>query len=480
MGYVKKSIQEINKILDEKELPKKWNEFIENASKSENILIKTANKHLYCTNCQKEYKYINTPKNYAKCPFCHQKFDIKNWNLKRYTYNKNLILVENINGEYVLRVFDLKSDYSNKKWERAVIEFGRYFFKSDTELISQNVCMNMGSFYISHSNCTYNKNKWRTIDSYWKSLSTTGQVYHYNLKEMFKGTEYQYSQVWELAKHMGYMNMKNIMMTQMKQKSFELLIKAKLYNLACDSNKFYKGRTFEERFGISKNLYSFMKKHNIKLDELERLKLLKQPNIHSIKYLTNYSIDSLEDIQEYISLDKFIKYSKKIRWFDIHTYKDYLRFCKELGFNMKDKKILFPRTKRELDKKHDELEKQYQIQKDELMNEKIKKRHKELKINEYKDTKYLIKPAPTFHSLIDESKQQSNCVRTYAEKYANGKCDIYFMRYIKSPKKSLVTVEVKNNKVVQSRIKNNQLPDESEMKFLRNWETKILNKEITI
>ena len=85
-------------------------------------------------------------------------------------------------------------------------------------------------------------------------------------------------------------------------------------------------------------------------------------------------------------------------------------------------------------------------------------------------------PAPTLKSLQDESKQQSNCVRTYAEKYADGKCDIYFMRDIKKPKNSLVTVEVKNNKIIQSRIKYNYNPNEKQLKFLDKWENTVLNK----
>ena len=48
------------------------------------------------------------------------------------------------------------------------------------------------------------------------------------------------------------------------------------------------------------------------------------------------------------------------------------------------------------------------------------------------------------------------------------------MRDIQNPKQSLVTVEVKNNKVVQSRIKNNNDPNEKQLKFLARWENTIL------
>ena len=108
------------------------------------------------------------------------------------------------------------------------------------------------------------------------------------------------------------------------------------------------------------------------------------------------------------------------------------------------------------------------------MKKAIIKRGKELSINKYQNNKFIIFPALTVESLKDESKQQNNCVRTYAEKYAAGTCDIYFMRDIKQPKKSLVTIEVKNNKVVQSRIKNNKSPDKKQLAFINKWEQKIL------
>ena len=86
----------------------------------------------------------------------------------------------------------------------------------------------------------------------------------------------------------------------------------------------------------------------------------------------------------------------------------------------------------------------------------------------FKDKSFIIIPAPTIESLEDESKQQHNCVRTYAEDYALGRCDMYLMRNRISPDESLVTVEVKNNKVVQSRIKYNLNPNEKQKKFLEN------------
>ena len=63
---------------------------------------------------------------------------------------------------------------------------------------------------------------------------------------------------------------------------------------------------------------------------------------------------------------------------------------------------------------------------------------------------------------------------SYAEKYAEGFCDIYFMRNTKKPDKSLVTVEVRHNKVVQSRIKNNKCPTDQQLQWLKIFEQNVL------
>ena len=43
------------------------------------------------------------------------------------------------------------------------------------------------------------------------------------------------------------------------------------------------------------------------------------------------------------------------------------------------------------------------------------------------------------------------------------------MREIEHKEKSLVTIEVKNNRVVQCRIKDNYLPNNEQMNFINKW-----------
>lgn len=71
--------------------------------------------------------------------------------------------------------------------------------------------------------------------------------------------------------------------------------------------------------------------------------------------------------------------------------------------------------------------------------------------------------------------QQHNCVSTYAERIAKGECTIYFMRLLEDKKSSLVTVEVKNNSVVQKRTKYNKPTNSKQDRFLDIWEKEVLS-----
>jgi len=294
-----------------------------------------------------------------------------------------------------------------------------------------------------------------------------------------KNTDFKYSCIWNIAKHSSYMDLLELLKNndEYSLKRIELLSKMKLYNLALCAKEFCCSGSFQSIFEVSKDYYPFMRRNNITYRQLKILRLLKEKDIKKIRYLEHFtsyddSTCDLEEISKYISLNRFIKYSKMHhRRIKTYIYKDYLRFAKFLGFDLKNNRYAFPKNLKE---EHDKLEKQYKIQNKVIIQKAIIRRGKELSKNKYQNKKFIILPASTLRELQDESKQQNNCVRTYAEKYAEGSCDIYFMRDIKKPKKSLVTVEVINGKVVQSRIKNNCQPDEKQKQFLQNWEKNVL------
>ena len=482
MGYIKVAHREILRQIDNySSLPKGWDKFVDKQAQYHNLVIKSKKNQCYCTNCKNTFISKNKVNQEVKCPNCHNKYLIKRSNLRHYQFKDYLSILDKVNDTFIVRYFELKTIIDAlHEHHSSVVEFAREIPNNNwyrDVFVNERVSRCQGCIHICHGDSNYfYPVKWREYTRNY-SLIDYSIVFPNNIKKLLKNTIYQYSCIWDIAKHCSYIDLPKLISNKHDIGKTELLTKMKLYNLALRSDEFRSKGSFQEIFGVSKDYYPFMKKNNITYLQLKLLRLLQEKDIKKIKYLQHFvsygdGISDLEEISNYISLSRFIKYSKmhhkKVK---TYLYKDYLRFAKMLGLDLRNNRYAFPKNLKE---EHDKLEKQYEIQSKVLVQKAIKRRGKELSRYKYKNNKFIILPAPNLKALQDESKQQNNCVRTYAEKYADGTCDIYFMRDIQNPKKSLVTVEVKNNKVVQSRIKNNNDPNEKQLKFLDRWENIIL------
>lgn len=92
----------------------------------------------------------------------------------------------------------------------------------------------------------------------------------------------------------------------------------------------------------------------------------------------------------------------------------------------------------------------------------------------YKD--WVIMYPEKTQDIKDEAVQQSNCVASYIDRVIEGSCDILFMRKKDNPKKSIVTLEIKNNKVVQAKGKFNRDCNEEESIVISRYEEFLNNK----
>lgn len=67
----------------------------------------------------------------------------------------------------------------------------------------------------------------------------------------------------------------------------------------------------------------------------------------------------------------------------------------------------------------------------------------------------------TTQDIKDEAAMQNNCVASYIQRVVDGDCHILFLRKKSEPSKSLCTIEVQNNEIVQAKMKfNNDLTPE--------------------
>ena len=437
-------------------------------AKKDNFIVKTKGI-CTCRNCGTSFKSDKKINEIEKCPKCKNSYLIKRITYQWHIFeDRPLVLLDKLDNNWIIRLFVIKSTYARGTVEHSnALEYGRVIFPDDLNFINNRVYSTMHGTEKVLENVKIKK--WREYHSGYQRLSVEGKLFPNNLKKLFHNTEYQYSQLWTLAKkeddiNIGYYLNNNLPST-------ELLIKMKLYKLALCPKTFNIQGNFEKRFGIDRSYYPFMKKYNIDIEELDILKLYKKKDIEKIRYLKKFRLEHLRKLAKYMSMESLVDFIKRTSKFDMDLYFDYICFLEDLEMDLKNKKYLFPDNIKE---EHDKYEQQVNIRSDEITKKNIAKRYKELEKNIYANDKYFIVPAKSVKELENESKQQKNCVRTYAKKYSKGVCDIYFMREKEKPKKSLVTVEVKNNKVVQSRKKFNESVDKKQQKFLDLWETTIL------
>lgn len=398
---------------------------------------------------------------------------IKSNRLQHFKQTDQFAVLEKINNYFIVRGFEVATWYNRGSYYSHTCEYCRQVYDIDEHLImisdayNDNITATINGKYVNHTSLF--DNNWRENGSYYHTLGEVYKLFPYNLRKTLIGTKWQYSQLDIFAKNIEYFCIVDFL--GMSPKNLEMLIKNKLFSLAysivrqCGQNYFIK---INYHF-IKQNL-DFIRKHKLNVDELITFEFVKTKNIRLIKKYAD-SINLFKRFEEYnINLEIADKKIKSLHS-NLHEYIDYLRFAKELGYNLKDKNIMYPKN---IVKKHDQFYKMIELRKNKRIASDIRKRYKELSKNIFQDKRYIIFPAKNFESMIDESSQMNNCVKTYAKKFAEGDCDIYFMRLVNNQKKSLVTVEVQNNKVVQKRTKNNEITTKSQDDFLSKWEREVL------
>lgn len=477
--YIRKEIREfMKKMPKEMKLPKHWRKFIHEYDVEYNLLIKHG-KEYECTNCGKYFysEQVEGKGCWDICPFCGGQYDVRRSNLKNYFFLYDLAMVDNIDNKLVLRYFEVwrKYNYKKRRFDDDVVEYARIVPELDIELVNDRFVKYMAFERVYH---TKRIKKWRIFTGMYGLSQYYKGIYLENINEKIKGTIYQYAPLTEAVMYLGNNKTDFLkVLEKAKYPSFELLMKMGLKKLAldCPENFNMKGN-FEKRFGIKKEFYNFMKKHDISYKELQVLQLTKRANMNKIQRLLKISYSDIEDLKktsQYIDLIKIEEYSKTQDNFSIHSYLDYVRNLEKLEIPLTKKKLL----PKDFTEAHDTSVSKVKIVGSKVLCKKIKQRYNELEKNQYNNDMFFIRPAKTLNDIKDEAKQQNNCVYTnYSESYAWGDTDIYFLRELKSPKKSLVTVEVRNNKIRQKYQGGNQIVTQEQKNFLNLWEKQVIQK----
>ena len=169
-------------------------------------------------------------------------------------------------------------------------------------------------------------------------------------------------------------------------------------------------------------------------------------------------------------MDKYIdEISGEYRLSRLGDYIDYLDELSQLGYDLKDKKYLFPAN---FQAEHAKTSARLTKMKNKAADEKIMAQADMLANLIYENSEYLIRPAHTAREMASEGSCNKNCVGTYVERVAEGKSSIMFMRKTAEPDKTLVTVELQGKHIIQQRGFGNRLTSPDEREFISIWAKK--------
>lgn len=147
------------------------------------------------------------------------------------------------------------------------------------------------------------------------------------------------------------------------------------------------------------------------------------------------------------------------------TYGDYLHMALDLGV----RRDIFPKY---LVTQHDILARNKRTLQNEQLQEEVAVHRErwnawaEIKV---RGSKYAMFAPENLQDLTVEATQMGNCVASYANSVAKGRTNIMFLREKTMPDVSVVTVEIRDNKLVQAYQRFNHKINTSQAEFLVKW-----------
>jgi predicted RNA-binding Zn-ribbon protein involved in translation (DUF1610 family) len=491
-----------------KELPKDWNEWLENDVfiKSRYIYYQYKNRvnlQGYCTHCKKNVT-VYKPKHNSEgiCPKCGANIIYKSIGKSTKVQDEKRVAVfQKTSDGFVVRYFYLSKSYGKnyKSPYMGVHESYRDFYNENLQIdtyeysLFKNKYMRWNRGGKDHySNASYN-------------------VYPYNITSAIKDTKLQYSEVETLAGNKIDFSI-NIDAFIRNYKNgavyLEHFIKVGLFNLANDfSNRNISendinqsGKSLNAVLGIQNDDIKILIKANVTLDGLRLFKTSREQGKRLtaeqlIEIIDNYDVYKFEKIFKYVPIIKALRYLREqpdyIGEKEIF-YSDYLDSCVKLKQDMKNTFVLFPKYLR---KAHDvnvdlinatDNKEKYKIHNAKYMS--IKQMNRELNdLYFYEDSKFLIRAPMDAAEIVKEGQSLHHCVGGggYSERMANKSIAILFLRDKENPDVSYYTLEInrETNRIVQSHGYRDKDSDKNRIaefikKFTKNKLNRIiLNKE---
>lgn len=331
------------------------------------------------------------------------------------------------------------------------------------------------------------------------NAETCGYLYTRNLKRELRGTPWQYCQLEAFYEGIhDQMEVQPYLSTYISTPAIEFFVKLKLFWLACqiayrgnmvDGQQLIdpEGKNLREILQIDPGDLRWLQRPDSGPRDLLLLRILRnaghQPTGELFSWLDANGISDttgLERSLKHTTPHKLVRYLGQQAAADaqryhrgnnvLSDYKDYLKFCEELHYDLKNEFVLFPKH---LHEAHDQALSQAKQQEVAEYDGLIAARQKQLKHQyQFRSGGLVVLPPRSAQEIVAEGQTLHHCVGSYVESMVKEQCNILFIRQEDRESEPFYTVEVQGNKIVQTRGSHNRAPTPEVKEFLSAWEKK--------
>lgn len=466
------------------------------------MIYSTKEDRAVCSYCAKEYRpsmaeLIPLPQHNERvvCPNCKSESTYKSKGIgrKKLTELTRVVVLVKKGKSVYASISEIDISFEEEKPEIFVWIQAVYKFNAKEQI-----------YYLHHPGWCFGSECWekmRKIKVY--SYPNMGYfppkrqgiyVYAKNFGKIFKNTDLKYADVDQVYKQHGldgedlirYLDLccKYPSVEILRKAGFWSLVGSKILNQPGSRAVNWRAKDLRKILNLNMAQIKSIREKDFDMRELEIYKalskcgeLITEKEVELVRYLYHD-----ESIKLHTTIGKAAVYiakqneklnSNKNRLGD---YNDYLTECSKLGFDLSEKKTLFPK---DFKKAHEHTSKLVREMKDKIDIEAFRKA--QLKITgmeePYISGGLLIRVAESQEELRAEGESLGHCVGGYANGVVAGTRAILFIRTFDKPDKSYYTLELNfERKIVQCRGKANcNMTDEVKV-FVDNWYKEVIEK----
>lgn len=466
----------------------------------------------YCTFCRHEVEVTGAKHNQkGNCPRCKKEVMFKSRGRRGYIHDKETAqILQQIGPEEILiRIIKIyRTYYKQDIPDTRIYENMRIFVSRDEQ--GKLISTPYHSAYSYRDITPWKEGYVPVMFQYQENFNaeTCGHLYHRNLEQALAGTPWQYCQL----KTFYLSDRKQLetvpyLKTYLEAPMLEYLVKLQLFWLATHavygSRNLYgqrevlnmQGSTLKEVLGVEKTDIPFLQQVNVGIRELQLLQTLRaeglQPDTAFFMWVREHNIQTMNDFVvplRYTTPHKLIRYleeryealrDRKGRYGGLRyqgigkvltEYKDYLKACEKLEYDLKNSFILFPRN---LPGAHDQASKLLDRKKVAQYDEQIAGISKQLsKLYQFRKGGLVVLPPKSAQEIVVEGQTLHHCVGGYVTDVVENRCAILFIRKEGALKKPFFTVEVQGDKIIQVQGKGHIAPTPEVEEFLTHWTKK--------